>query len=63
VHDVLHLASAAVGRVDYFLTCDDRLVNRAGEIQGMLATHGIPITVMNPRAFLGLINPTEREGA
>jgi predicted nucleic acid-binding protein len=63
VHDALHLASAAVGRADYFLTCDDRLVNRAGEIQAMLATHGIPITVMNPRAFLGVIHPTGGEGA
>jgi len=63
VHDALHLASAAVGRADYVLTCDDRLVNRAGEIQAMLATRGIPITVMNPRTFIGLINPTEGEGA
>jgi predicted nucleic acid-binding protein len=63
VHDALHLVSAAVGRADYFLTCDDRLVNRAGEIQAMLATRGIPITVMNPRTFLGLIHPTGGEGA
>jgi hypothetical protein len=62
VHDALHLASAAVRRADYFLTCDDRLVSRAGEIQGLLARHGIPITVMNPRVFLGLIHPTGGEG-
>jgi predicted nucleic acid-binding protein len=62
VHDALHLASAAVGRADYFLTCDDRLVSRAGEIQVMLATRGIPITVMNPRAFLVVINSTGGEG-
>jgi hypothetical protein len=58
VHDALHLASAAVGRADYVLTCDVRLVNRAREIQGLLAQHGIPITVMNPRTFLGVIHPT-----
>ena len=63
VHDALHLASAAVGRADYFLTCDDRMVNRAREIQGLLAQRGIPITVMNPRAFLGVIHPTGGEGA
>jgi predicted nucleic acid-binding protein len=62
VHDALHLASAAVGRADYFLTCDDRLVSRAEEIQGMLAKRGIPITVMSPRAFLGSIGPTGGEG-
>jgi len=62
VHDALHLASAAIGRADYLLTCDDRLVGRAGEIQGLLATRGIPITVMNPCAFLVVINPTGGEG-
>ena len=62
VHDALHLASAAVGRADYVLTCDDRLVRRAGEIPARLATRGIPITVMNPRAFLRLIHPTGEEG-
>jgi predicted nucleic acid-binding protein len=63
VHDALHVASAAVGRADYFLTCDDRLVGRAGEIQAMLLTRGISITVMNLHAFLGLIHPTGGEGA
>jgi predicted nucleic acid-binding protein len=63
VHDALHLSSAAVGGADYFLTCDDRLVNRAREIQGLVAQHGIPITVMNPCAFLGLIHPTGGGGA
>jgi hypothetical protein len=63
VHDALHLASAAVGRTDCFLICDDRLVNRAREVQGLLVQHGIPITVMHSRAFLGLIHPTGGEGA
>ena len=29
----------------------------------MLATHGIPITVMSPCPYLGLIHPTGGEGA
>jgi hypothetical protein len=60
VHDALHLASAAVGSADYVLTCDDRLVDRVREIQGLLAQHGILTTVMNPRAFLRIDPPGRR---
>lgn len=52
VHDALHLASAAVGRAEYALTCDDRLVARAEEMHATLARRGLSLTVMNPRAFL-----------
>jgi predicted nucleic acid-binding protein len=62
VHDALHLASAAVGRADYFLTCDDRLVSRAEEIEATLAQRGVHIKVMNPRAFVPMIQPTEGGG-
>ncbi|MBI3330056.1 MAG: hypothetical protein HYZ81_25530 [Nitrospinae bacterium] len=63
VHDALHLASAAVGRVDDLLTCDDRLVSRASEMQAHLARRGIAITVMNPRPFLALMKTTGGESA
>ena len=63
VHDALHLACAAVGRADYFLTCDDRVVRRAGEIQVMLAGCGIAITVLNPIAFTGSLKATGGERA
>jgi predicted nucleic acid-binding protein len=62
VHDALHLASAAVGRADYFLTCDDRLVHQAEEIQEMLARRGLPLRVMNPTGFLPLVKPTGGAG-
>jgi predicted nucleic acid-binding protein len=62
VHDALHLASAAVSRADYFLTCDDRLVHQAEEIQEMLARRGLPLRVMNPTGFLPLVKPTGGAG-
>ena len=54
---------AAVGRADYFLTCDDRLVRRAGEIQVMLAGRSIAMTALNPIAFTGLLKATGGERA
>ena len=33
--DALHLASAEAGKVDYFCTCDDRLLRRAQHITGL----------------------------
>jgi predicted nucleic acid-binding protein len=33
--DALHLASAEAGQADYFCTCDDRLLNRARQIEDL----------------------------
>jgi predicted nucleic acid-binding protein len=45
--DALHLACAESGRVDVFLTTDDRLVRRANRLSDKLA-----VRVLNPLFFL-----------
>ena len=40
--DALHLASAEIGRADYFCTCDDQLLKKAKGMQG------IKIRVVSP---------------
>ncbi|MGH3088135.1 MAG: type II toxin-antitoxin system VapC family toxin [Rubrobacteraceae bacterium] len=39
--DALHLAAAEQARADYFVTCDDKLIKRAGRI-------GSPVEVVSP---------------
>ena len=36
--DALHLAFASWAKIDYFCTCDDRILNKAKRLKG-LATH------------------------
>jgi predicted nucleic acid-binding protein len=50
--DALHIASAARGLADYFLTCDDKIVKRAKDIQGFLAARGVKLQILNPMDFL-----------
>lgn len=33
--DALHLASAGVAKTDYFCTCDDKLLKKAGGLEGL----------------------------
>jgi len=50
--DALHIASAAKGLADYFLTCDDKIVKRAKDIQSFLASRGMKMQILNPVDFL-----------
>lgn len=43
--DALHLACAVKGNVDYFLTCDDKLIKK-------VSTMGINLKIMNPIRFV-----------
>src|SRR3989338_1064938 len=45
--DAIHLACAIKGKVDYFLTCDDRLIKKAGIIK-------TDVAIMNPIDFIRL---------
>ncbi len=45
--DAIHLACAIKGKADYFLTCDDRLMKKAGIIKSGIA-------IVNPIDFIRL---------
>lgn len=47
--DALHLASAEVGKVDYFCTCDDQFLKKAKSIEGLL------VSVVSPLELIGEI--------
>lgn len=44
--DALHLALAKAAEADYFCTCDDRLLRRARQIQGLLVRVTSPIDLV-----------------
>ena len=51
--DALHLASAILGKVDYFLTCDDE-VTKMGSIdclEKIAGKYGESIIILNPKDF------------
>jgi predicted nucleic acid-binding protein len=48
--DALHLAAAEHAGVDYFVTCDDRLLRRARRI-------GFPVRVVSPPELLEEVTP------
>jgi predicted nucleic acid-binding protein len=48
--DALHLASAA-GTADCFLTSDDEILGKAGQIQAFLKKRGMKLAVLGPEEF------------
>ena len=50
--DCLHIASAAVGKCLYFITCDDELIYNKEKIQTYLAKRGYNIYIKHPSQFL-----------
>ncbi|MBC8230504.1 PIN domain-containing protein [bacterium] len=53
--DALHIASACKAKVDYFLTCDDKLVKKAKHICEILERKGYHLNIANPIDFAGMI--------
>lgn len=51
--DSLHIVSAARALSDYLLTCDDKVVKKAKDIQIFLMTYGMKLQILNPVDFLG----------
>ncbi len=50
--DSLHIASAARGSAQYFLTCDDRVLRKAKKVEKLLAKEGHHLTLLNPVDFV-----------
>jgi hypothetical protein len=46
--DALHLAAACIGAVDFFLTCDDEILNHAVSIERLGLDEGYKLKVRNP---------------
>jgi predicted nucleic acid-binding protein len=55
VRDAIHLASAAIGNAQYFLTCDDRVTSKTSTIRDVLVKRGYQLEVLNPAAFRSLL--------
>ena len=50
--DSLHLASACIGKADYFLTCDDQIIKNADSIEKISQTKGYKLKVRNPVKYM-----------
>lgn len=50
--DSLHIASACVGKADYFLTCDDQIINSASRIEKISKLQGYKLKVRNPVKYV-----------
>jgi len=50
--DALHVSSACVGRVDWFLTCDDEILQNGRCIEEIAAEKGYRLKVRNPIDYL-----------
>jgi predicted nucleic acid-binding protein len=50
--DSFHLASACIGKANYFLTCDDQIIDNAEGIEKISKTKGYKLKVRNPVKYL-----------
>ena len=50
--DSLHIAFAVISNCQYFVTCDDDIINKAQKIESFLKTEGLGINIKSPSAFL-----------
>ncbi|MBI3611025.1 MAG: hypothetical protein HY204_10035 [Nitrospirae bacterium] len=49
--DAVHIASAVLGRAQFFLTCDEQVVRKSGRIEDILRAKGHGLRVLNPVSF------------
>lgn len=50
--DALHVSAACLGRVDWFLTCDDEILQKRRCIEELAAKEGYKLKVRNPINYL-----------
>jgi len=50
--DALHVSAACLGRVDWFLTCDDEILQKCRCIEELAAKEGYKLKVRNPINYL-----------
>ncbi|MGB9612792.1 MAG: hypothetical protein ACPL4K_01255 [Candidatus Margulisiibacteriota bacterium] len=50
--DVLHISSAAIGNAEYFLTCDDEILQKADKFTEFLKNEKITLIIENPLQFV-----------
>jgi hypothetical protein len=50
--DALHVSAACLGEVDFFLTCDDELLNRKDCVERLAAEKKYRLKVRNPIIYL-----------
>lgn len=50
--DALHLASACIGKAEYFITCDDEITQKAKKIEQNLQEFGYNIKIINVLDFI-----------
>ena len=50
--DALHIASACIGKAEYFITCDDILVKKNRRIENMVKRLGYNIKIISPLYFI-----------
>lgn len=51
--DALHISSACIGKADWFLTCDDEVLQNGRCIEELAAKEGYRLKVRNPINYLG----------
>lgn len=51
-YDSLHLAFAAYGQADLFLTCDDDILRKSSAIEELLKSDNLALVVLNPIQFI-----------
>jgi predicted nucleic acid-binding protein len=57
--DALHIASAILGKADYFLTCDDDVIKK--EEMGCVKHLGSGIIILNPKDFIEKENFNDKD--
>ena len=50
--DALHVSSACIGKVDWFLTCDDAILQNGHRIEELATKEGYRLKVRNPINYL-----------
>jgi len=50
--DALHVSAACLGEVEFFLTCDDEILERMNCIEDLLVEGGYRLKVRNPITYL-----------
>ncbi|MGA2385396.1 MAG: PIN domain-containing protein [Candidatus Bathyarchaeia archaeon] len=50
--DALHLAAACTGKANFFLTCDDEILNDRNCIETLVANKGYELKVRNPINYI-----------
>lgn len=50
--DVLHIVSAAIGNAEYFLTCDDEILQKADRFIEFLKNEKVTLIIENPLQFV-----------